>query len=149
MPQGMSNKQLPRHSFHSLDVHGFDGAASEDGAGSVGSAARGPTDPEVADIAEALDLFMKHYCLPLIERHLYGAVAKHAVATDEVLAMFFDHLDELKDQFHSYCSINSPEELEAGADVEDALTITEFGMLIEDSVREREREREREKRESE
>mmetsp|Transcript_5508 Transcript_5508/g.11261 ORF Transcript_5508/g.11261 Transcript_5508/m.11261 type:complete len:543 (-) Transcript_5508:66-1694(-) len=133
MPQGQSNKQLPRASFHHLDLHGFDGAASQDGAGSAASGTGAPTQPEVTDIAEALDLFMKHYCLPLIERHLYGAVAKHAVATDEVLAMFYDHLEELKAQFHSYSSISSPEEEAAGADVDDALTITEFGMLIEDS----------------
>ena len=82
--QGSSGKTMSRHdTFKALPPKRYKGAgANNDG----GAEEKEPEldEPAVNSIGEALDLLMKDYLLPLIERDLYGAVAKHALATDEV-----------------------------------------------------------------
>ena len=85
-------------------------------------------NPEMP-IADAVDLFVREYLQPLIERKLSGAVVKHAMATDEVLAMFWDYHGRLREQFARYSS--RAEDALPGDD--NTMTISDFGCLIEES----------------
>ena len=48
----------------------------------------------------------------------------------QVLAMFYDHLDQLKFQFHLYAQFSPAEEEHAHTMEFDALTINTFGAYI-------------------
>ena len=94
-------------------------------------------DYQVADSCMPLDVafgkLVEVNLQPLIAKHGVGTVVKHALNDSEVLAMYYDHLQLLHEQFLVYSSSVSAEEVQSGVTEGNSMTLSEFGKLVEDS----------------
>ena len=83
-------------------------------------------------ITEQLTNLLSGFITPYIEKRLVGAMIKHALGNDEVLALFYDNHEALYKCFDKY-SDASVEGDETSKLTDGMMTAAEFVMLIEDS----------------
>lgn len=78
--------------------------------------------------ADAVKWLLEEYITPLVERKLIGLQVKRALERDEVLALLFDHHDQMRKVFDAYSTKVIDE---SSSLYHEQLNIKEFGLILE------------------